>query len=173
MYRGVVLLYSPRDNLPSVLAFGYNSIQRPVIVVSISIYCFYSTFQECFPDLPSLPCDTCNHYQKKGHILRDCYSRGHGNPQPPKPPSATGKWSGETAIVAVPNSSAIVKDFGWQFHLLPDRLIASQSGLSMVVAQDLFADCANSLLITCRILQRHSLSGDSVEHQNMQLAMDK
>ena len=58
MYRGVVLLYSPRDNLPSVLAVGYNSIQRPVIVVSISIYYFYTTFLECFLDLPSLPCDT-------------------------------------------------------------------------------------------------------------------
>ena len=57
MYRGVVLLHSPHDNLPSVLAFGYNSIQRPVIVVSISINCFYSTFLECFPDLPSLPCE--------------------------------------------------------------------------------------------------------------------
>ena len=57
MYRGVVLLYSPRDNLPSVLSFGYNSIQRPVIVVSISLHCFYSTFLVCFPDLPCLPCD--------------------------------------------------------------------------------------------------------------------
>ena len=61
MYRWVVLLYSPCDNFPSVLAFGYNSIQRPVIVVSISIYCFHSTFVECFPDLPSLPCDTVGH----------------------------------------------------------------------------------------------------------------
>ena len=57
MNREVVLLDSPRDNLPSVLAFGYNSIQRPIIVVSIPIYCFYPTFLECFPDLPSLPCD--------------------------------------------------------------------------------------------------------------------
>ena len=57
MYRGVVLLHSPRDNLHSVPAFGYNSIQRPVIVVSISIYCFYTTFLECFLDQPSLPCD--------------------------------------------------------------------------------------------------------------------
>ena len=58
MYRGVVLLYSPRDNLHSVLAFGFNSIQRPVIVVSTSIYCHYFTALVCFPDPPSLPCDT-------------------------------------------------------------------------------------------------------------------
>ena len=57
MYRRVVLLYSPRDNLHSVLAFGYNSIQRPVIVVSTSIYCFYSSVHVCSPDPPSIPCD--------------------------------------------------------------------------------------------------------------------
>ena len=57
MYCRVVLHYSPCDNLPSVPAFGYNSIQRPVIIVSISNYCFYFTFLECFPDLPSLSCN--------------------------------------------------------------------------------------------------------------------
>ena len=57
MYRGVMLLYSLRDNLHSVPAVGYNSIQRPVILVSTSIYCFYLTTLVCFPDPPSLPCD--------------------------------------------------------------------------------------------------------------------
>ena len=57
MYRGVVLLHSPHDNLHSFPAFGYNSIQRPVIVVSTSIYCLHPTVVVCFPDPPSLPCD--------------------------------------------------------------------------------------------------------------------
>ena len=41
MYSGLMFLYSPRDNVPSVLAIGYNSIQRPVLVVFLSVYNYY------------------------------------------------------------------------------------------------------------------------------------
>ena len=41
MYYGFMFLYSPRDNLHSVLVIGYNSIQRPVLVVFLSLYKYY------------------------------------------------------------------------------------------------------------------------------------
>ena len=75
IYRGVVLLYSPRDNLHSVPAFGYNSTQRPVIVVSTSIYCFYLTAFVCFTDPPSLPCDMkCRNLQLIPRVVTKHYS---------------------------------------------------------------------------------------------------
>ena len=69
MYRGVLLLDSQRDNLHSVPAFGYNSIQRPVIIVSTSIYCFHPTVLVCFPDPLSLPCDNDGLFQSRGTVL--------------------------------------------------------------------------------------------------------
>ena len=54
----------------SVAAFGYNSIQRPVIVVSTSIYCLHPTVLECFPDPPSLPCDRCGVAVR--YVVRGC-----------------------------------------------------------------------------------------------------
>ena len=54
---GVAHLHSPYNNLPSFLIIGYNSIQLPVIVISISIYYFYITFLEYFLDPARLLCN--------------------------------------------------------------------------------------------------------------------
>ena len=55
MYSGFMFRYSPLDNLPPVLAIGYNYIQRPVLVVFLSLYNYYYLLHPVLPHCSLAP----------------------------------------------------------------------------------------------------------------------
>ena len=60
MCSGFMFLYSPCDNLPSVLTIDYNSIQQPVLVVFLSLYNYYYLLYLVLPHSSLVPHYTLN-----------------------------------------------------------------------------------------------------------------